>query len=68
MCAPLHPNSFIHPVYNWSQAVDVRVDPEALFKLSYNELKKEFIETFWNKNNQDVSFESSAMEINPLGA
>ena len=45
LCAPLHPNSFIHPVYNWSQVVDVRVDPEPLFKLSYNELKKEMKKT-----------------------
>ena len=45
LCTPLHPNSFIHPVYNWSQVVDIRVDPEALFKLSYNELKKEMKKT-----------------------
>ena len=45
LCTPLHPNSFIHPVYNWSQVVDIRVDPEALFKLSYNEFKKEMKKT-----------------------
>ena len=45
LCAPLHPNSFIHPVYKWSQVVDVRTDPKALFKLSYNELKNEMKKT-----------------------
>ncbi len=45
LCAPLHPNSFIHPVYNWSQVIDVRQDPEILFKLSYSELKNEMKKT-----------------------
>ncbi len=45
LCAPLHANSFIHPVYFWSHAVDLRVDPEPLFKLSYQELKKKIMET-----------------------
>ena len=44
-CAPLHPNSFIHPVYMWSMVVDLRFDPEPLFKLSYQELKKEMMKT-----------------------
>lgn len=45
LCAPLHPNSFIHPVYKWSQVVDLRIDPEPLFKLSYEDLKKEMKKT-----------------------
>ena len=40
LCAPLHPNSFIHPVYKWSQVVDLRIDPEPLFKLSLQRFKK----------------------------
>ncbi len=44
-CAPLHQNSFIHPVYMWSQVFDLRVDPEPLFKLTYQELKKEMMKT-----------------------
>ena len=33
----------------------------------YEELKKEFIETFWNNGKKDIIFEESAAEINPLG-
>ena len=35
----------IHPVYKWGQAVDIRIDVEPLFKLSYQELKKEMQKT-----------------------
>ena len=45
LCAPLHPNCFIHEIYKWSQVFDVRIDPEPLFKLSYSELKKEVSKT-----------------------
>ena len=45
LCAPLHPNCFIHEIYKWSQVFDIRIDPEPLFKLSYSELKKEVSKT-----------------------
>ena len=45
LCAPLHPNSFMHPVFKWSQVVDLRTDPEPLFKLSYKDLKTEMKKT-----------------------
>jgi exodeoxyribonuclease-1 len=41
LCAPLHPNACMHPVYKWGQAVDLRVDIEAIQKLNYEDLKKE---------------------------
>ena len=41
MCAPLHPKYCIHPVYQWGQAVDLRVDPVPLLNMSINELKVE---------------------------
>ena len=41
LIAPLHPSNCIHPVYKWGQGVDIRIDVEPLFKLSYQELKKE---------------------------
>ena len=44
-CAPLHPNSFIHPLYRYAQVVDLRIDPDPLFKLSYQELKEEMKKT-----------------------
>ena len=45
LCAPLHPKHCIHPVYQWGQAIDLRVDVEALLNLSINELKKEMKKT-----------------------
>ena len=44
-CAPLHPNSFVHPIYRYAQVVDLRIDPEPLFKLSYQELKEKMKKT-----------------------
>ncbi len=45
LCAPLHPKHCIHPVYQWGQAVDLRVDVEPLLKMSINEIKKEMKKT-----------------------
>ncbi len=45
LCAPLHPKHCIHPVYQWGQAIDLRVDIEPLIKMSINELKKEMKKT-----------------------
>ena len=45
LCAPLHVKYCVHPVYQWGQAVDLRVDIEPLLNLSVNELKKEMKKT-----------------------
>ena len=45
LCAPLHPNHCIHPVYKWGQAVDLRVDIEPILNMSINELKLEMKKT-----------------------
>ena len=45
LCAPLHPKHCIHPIYQWGQAVDLRVDVEPLLKMSINELKIEMKKT-----------------------
>ena len=45
LCAPLHPKHCIHPIYQWGQAIDLRVDVEPLLKMSINELKKEMKKT-----------------------
>ena len=45
LCAPLHPKHCIHPIYQWGQAVDLRVDVEPLLKMSINELKSEMKKT-----------------------
>ena len=45
LCAPLNPKYCIHPVYQWGQAVDLRVDVEPLLKMTINELKSEMKKT-----------------------
>ena len=45
LCDPLHPKHCIHPVYQWGQAVDLRVDVEPLLKMSINEIKMEMKKT-----------------------
>jgi len=45
LCAPLHPKHCIHPIYNWGQAVDLRVDVEPILNMSINELKLEMKKT-----------------------
>jgi exodeoxyribonuclease I len=37
--APLHPKYCIHPIYQWGQAVDLKIDPIPLFNMSISELK-----------------------------
>jgi len=41
----LHPKHCIHPIYQWGQAVDLRVDVDPLIKMSINELKAEMKKT-----------------------
>ena len=45
LCAPLHPKHCIHPIYQWGQAIDLRVDVEPLVKMSINEIKIEMKKT-----------------------
>ena len=45
LCAPLHPKHCIHPIYQWGQAVDLRVEVQPLLKMSINELKAEMKKT-----------------------
>ncbi len=45
LVSPLHPKYCIHPIYQWGQAVDLRVDVEPLLKMSINELKIEMKKT-----------------------
>ena len=45
LCAPLHPKYCVHPIYQWGQALDLRVDVEPLLNLSINDLKLEMKKT-----------------------
>ena len=39
LVAPLHPKYCIHPIYQWGQAFDLKIDPIPLFDLSVSEIK-----------------------------
>ena len=41
LVAPLHPNSWMHPVYKWGQVVNLSANIEELQRLNYQDLKKE---------------------------
>ena len=41
LVAPLHSNSWMHPVYKWGQVVNLSANIEELQKLNYQDLKKE---------------------------
>jgi len=45
LVAPLHPNSWMHPVYKWGQVVNLSANIEELQKLNYQDLKKEMKKT-----------------------
>ena len=71
LCAPLHPNSCMHPVYKWGQAVDLRVDVEAIQKLNYEALKKEmkkspkFLRTIRSNKAPIILDQSYGMKVEP---
>ena len=53
------------PEQRWDEIRRAEEDtPEG--KNIFEELKKEFVDTFWNDNKQNISFEKSALEVNPL--
>ena len=71
LCAPLHPNACMHPVYKWGQAVDLRVDVEAIQKLNYEDLKKEmkkspkFLRTIRSNKAPIILDKSYALKVEP---
>ena len=74
LIAPLHPSNCIHPVYKWGQGVDIRIDVEPLFKLSYQELKKEmqktpkFLRTIRSNKAPIIIDASYGMKVEPYSA
>ena len=74
LCAPLHPKYCIHPVYQWGQAVDLRVDVEPLLNLSVNEIKSElkktpkFLRTIRSNKAPIILDESYGMKAEPYSA
>ncbi len=74
LCAPLHPKYCVHPVYQWGQAVDLRVDVEPLLNLSVNEIKVElkktpkFLRTIRSNKAPMILDESYGMKAEPYNA
>ena len=74
LCAPLHPNHCIHPVYNWGQCVDIRVDIEPILNMSINELKVEmkktpkFLRTIRSNKAPIILDAEYAMKVEPYNA
>jgi len=74
LCAPLHPKYCIHPIYQWGQVVDLRVDVEPLLKMSINDLKLEmkktpkFLRTIRSNKAPIILDKSYAMKEEPYNA
>jgi len=74
LCAPLHKNYCIHPIYKWGQAVDLRVDVEPLLNMSINELKVEmkktpkFLRTIRSNKAPIIIDASYGMKVEPYNA
>ena len=74
LCAPLHPNACIHPIYKWGQAVDLRVDVKPLLNLSISDLKLEmkktpkFLRTIRSNKAPIILDASYGMKVEPYNA
>ena len=74
LCAPLHPKHCIHPIYQWGQAIDLRVDIEPLINMSINELKNEmkktpkFLRTIRSNKAPIVLDAKYGMQVEPYSA
>ena len=71
LVAPLHPNSWMHPVYKWGQVVNLSSNIEELQKLNYNDLKKEmkksprFYKTIKSNKAPIILDKSLGMKVEP---
>jgi exodeoxyribonuclease-1 len=71
LVAPLHPNSFMHPVYKWGQVVNLSENIEELQKLNYQDLKKamkkspRFYKTIKSNKAPIILDKSLAIKIDP---
>ena len=68
--APLHPKYCIHPIYQWGQAVDLKVDPMPLLNMSISELKIaikkiKFLKTIRSNKAPIILDASYGMQVEP---
>ena len=74
LCAPLHPKYCVHPIYQWGQVVDLRVDVESLLNFSINELKVEmkkspkFLRTIRSNKAPIILDETYGLKVEPYNA
>jgi len=71
LVAPLHPNSWMHPIYKWGQVVNLSSNIEELQKLNYLDLKKEmkksprFYKTIKSNKAPIILDKSLGMKVDP---
>ena len=71
LVAPLHPNSWMHPIYKWGQVVNLSANIEELQKLNYQDLKKEmkksprFYKTIKSNKAPIILDKSLGMKVDP---
>ena len=71
LVAPLHPNSWMHPIYKWGQVVNLSSNIEELQKLNYLDLKKEmkksprFFKTIKSNKAPIILDKSLGMKVDP---
>jgi exodeoxyribonuclease-1 len=68
--APLHPKYCIHPIYQWGQAVDLKVDPTPLLNMSVSEIKVaikklKFLKTIRSNKAPIILDTSYGMQVEP---
>ncbi|MDC1280401.1 exodeoxyribonuclease I [Pelagibacteraceae bacterium] len=68
--APLHPKYCIHPIYQWGQAFDLKIDPIPLFDKSISELKSsikklKFLRTIRSNKAPIILDRSYGMQVEP---
>jgi exodeoxyribonuclease I len=68
--APLHSKYCIHPVYQWGQAFDLKIDPTPLFDMSISELKSaikklKFLRTIRSNKAPIILDASYGMQVEP---
>ena len=68
--APLHPKHCIHPIYQWGQAVDLKIDVMPLLDMSVSDLKvaikkKKFLKTIRSNKAPIILDSSYGMQVEP---
>ena len=71
--APLNPKYCIHPIYQWGQAVDLKIDPVPLLNMSISELKgaikkQKFLKTIRSNKAPIILDASYGLQVKPYSS